>query len=63
MTEEVAFGPGAQMLARTNPGHMHRGHDLWNISLNFLCESLGGRVLQRDAGDRRRDDASADECV
>ena len=20
-------------------GHMHRGHDLWNISLKFLCES------------------------
>jgi hypothetical protein len=27
------------MLAQTNPGHMHRGHDLWNISLKFLCES------------------------
>ena len=26
-------------LANTNPGHMHRGHDLWNISLKFLCES------------------------
>ena len=23
---------------RSNPGHMHRGHDLWNISLKFLCE-------------------------
>jgi uncharacterized protein YndB with AHSA1/START domain len=39
VTEEVAFGPGAQMLAQTNPGQMHRGHDLWNISLKFLCES------------------------
>ena len=34
-----ASGPGAQKLAHTNPGHMHRGHDLWNISLKFLCES------------------------
>jgi uncharacterized protein YndB with AHSA1/START domain len=39
VTEEVALGRGAQMLAQTNPGHMHRGHDLWNISLKFLCES------------------------
>ena len=22
-----------------NPGHMHRGHDLWNVSLKFLCET------------------------
>ena len=22
----------------TNPGHLHRGHDLWNISLKFACE-------------------------
>jgi hypothetical protein len=29
---------GADYLA-TRPGHMHRGHDLWNISLKFLCES------------------------
>ena len=24
--------------ARTKPGHLHRGHDLWNISLKFACE-------------------------
>ena len=24
---------------RSDPGRMHRGHDLWNISLKFLCES------------------------
>ena len=22
-----------------NPGQMHRGHDLWNISLKFACET------------------------
>jgi Polyketide cyclase / dehydrase and lipid transport len=37
--EEVAFGQGPQKLARSNPGHMHRGHDLWNISLKFACET------------------------
>jgi hypothetical protein len=37
--EEVGLGPAARQLARTNPGHMHRGHDLWNISLKFACES------------------------
>ncbi len=29
----------AGQLARANPGRMHRGHDLWNISLKFLCET------------------------
>src|SRR4051812_7930199 len=29
VSEEVAFAPGGQMLAPTNPGQMHRGHDLW----------------------------------
>ena len=37
--EELGLGDGAKRLARTNPGHLHRGHDLWNISLKFLCES------------------------
>ena len=37
--EEIGLGDAAKELARTNPGHMHRGHDLWNISLKFLCES------------------------
>jgi hypothetical protein len=37
--EEIGLGDGAKRLARTNPGHMHRGHDLWNISLKFLCET------------------------
>jgi hypothetical protein len=37
--EEIGLGDGAKQLARTNPGHMHRGHDLWNISLKFLCET------------------------
>ncbi len=37
--EETGIGPAARHLAQTNPGHMHRGHDLWNISLKFACES------------------------
>jgi hypothetical protein len=37
--EEIGLGDGAKRLARTNPGHMHRGHDLWNISLKFRCET------------------------
>jgi len=37
--EEVGLGDSAKQLAQSNPGHMHRGHDLWNISLKFLCES------------------------
>jgi hypothetical protein len=37
--EEIGMGEGAQHLALTNPGHMHRGHDLWNISLKFECEA------------------------
>ena len=31
--------PQPEETLRSNPGHMHRGHDLWNISLKFLCES------------------------
>jgi Polyketide cyclase / dehydrase and lipid transport len=37
--EEVGNGPAAQELAKSNPGQMHRGHDLWNVSLKFLCET------------------------
>ena len=37
--EEIGMGHGAQHLAITNPGLMHRGHDLWNISLKFACEA------------------------
>ncbi len=37
--EELQLGGGARRLAETNPGQMHRGHDLWNISLKFLCET------------------------
>ena len=37
--EEIGLGDGARRLANTNPGHMHRGHDLWNISLKFRCET------------------------
>jgi uncharacterized protein YndB with AHSA1/START domain len=31
--------PQSKEARRSNPGHMHRGHELWNISLKFLCES------------------------
>ena len=37
--EEIGLRPAARDLAQTNPGHMHRGHELWNISLKFACES------------------------
>jgi hypothetical protein len=37
--EEIGLGNGAKRLAQTNPGHMHRGHDLWNTSLKFVCET------------------------
>ena len=37
--EEIGMGDGAKHLALTNPGHMHRGHDLWNMSLKFTCEA------------------------
>lgn len=37
--EEIVMGNGAQHLDQINPGHMHRGHDLWNISLTFACEA------------------------
>jgi hypothetical protein len=37
--EEIGMGDGAHHLAQSNPGHMHRGHDLWNISLKFACEA------------------------
>jgi hypothetical protein len=37
--EEIGMGDGARHLARINPGHMYRGHDLWNISLKFVSEA------------------------
>jgi hypothetical protein len=37
--EETGSGLNPKKLAGSNPGHMHRGHDLWNVSLKFLCES------------------------
>jgi uncharacterized protein YndB with AHSA1/START domain len=37
--EETGTGANPRKLASSNPGHMHRGHELWNISLKFLCES------------------------
>jgi hypothetical protein len=37
--EETGTGVNPKKLADSNPGHMHRGHDMWNISLKFLCES------------------------
>ena len=39
VTEEIGLGDGAKQLAQTNPGLVHRGHDLWNISLKFRCET------------------------
>ena len=36
--EETGLAPAARHLARTNPGHLHRGHDLRNISFKFACE-------------------------
>jgi uncharacterized protein YndB with AHSA1/START domain len=38
--EETGTGANPKRLADSNPGHMHRGHDLWNMSLKFLCESI-----------------------
>jgi hypothetical protein len=37
--EEIGLRDTAKQFARTDPGHIHRGHDLWNISLKFLCET------------------------
>jgi Polyketide cyclase / dehydrase and lipid transport len=37
--EEIGLGDTAKKLVATNPGHMHRGHELWNVSLKFLCEA------------------------
>jgi len=37
--EEIGTGDRARHLAQTNPGHLHRGHDLWNMSLKFACEA------------------------
>ena len=54
--EELGLGDGAKHLARTNPGHLHRGHDLWNISLKFLCESY---IPESESGGRDGGPASA----
>jgi hypothetical protein len=55
--EEIGLGNAAKQLAQVNPGHMHRGHDLWNISLKFLCETRPGDAPRnsssRDARARR----------
>jgi hypothetical protein len=37
--EEIGRGRATRHLAQTNPGHVHRGHELWNISLKLACES------------------------
>jgi hypothetical protein len=37
--EETDDGPNPRKLAEANPGHLHRGHDLWDFSLKFVCES------------------------
>jgi hypothetical protein len=39
VTEATPVSANPKKLADSNPGHMHRGHDLWNASLKFLCES------------------------
>jgi uncharacterized protein YndB with AHSA1/START domain len=39
ITEEACHGSVAQHFANFNPGQMHRGHDLWTVSLKFVCES------------------------
>jgi hypothetical protein len=48
--EEIGMGDGAQHLALTNPGHLHRGHDLWNISLKFAWEAGASVLTVRNAG-------------
>ena len=37
--EETDDGPNPRKFAEANPGQLHRGHELWNVSLKFLCES------------------------
>jgi hypothetical protein len=37
--EEIGLGDAAKQLAQTDPGRMHTGHDLWNLSLKFVCEN------------------------
>jgi len=39
ITEEVGKGPLALSLAATDPGVLHRGHDLWNATLKRISES------------------------
>jgi uncharacterized protein YndB with AHSA1/START domain len=37
--EEVGRGPDAVTMAQTDPDRMHRGHELWNQTLKWVCES------------------------
>lgn len=36
--EEAGKGTDAATMARTAPDRMHRGHDLWNQTLKWICE-------------------------
>jgi hypothetical protein len=37
--EEIGLGDTAENLVASSSGHKPRGHDLWNVSLKFLCEA------------------------
>jgi polyketide cyclase/dehydrase/lipid transport protein len=37
--EEAGNGSDAAAMARTDPDRMHRGHELWNQALKWVCES------------------------
>jgi NAD(P)-dependent dehydrogenase (short-subunit alcohol dehydrogenase family) len=37
--EEIGLGDTAENLVATSSGHKPRGHDLWNVSLKFLCKA------------------------
>jgi hypothetical protein len=39
LMEEIGLGDTAKNLVAASPGPAHRGHDLWNVSLKFLCEA------------------------
>lgn len=40
-TDEVGKGDGAIKVRETDPGLMHRGHDLWLAGLRFVAEKPG----------------------
>lgn len=40
-TDEVGKGAGAIKVRQTDPGLMHRGHDLWLAGLRFVAEKPG----------------------